>query len=309
MPLPKFDKMKAKAESAMTAMTEQSQAINEMVEKLNTPVDNREEKAANIKIVPRDKIVFHEHNNYSQTSIEKLAETLLRDKVQNIPSGYYDEEKDVYVVENGERRTRAIDYLIGKFNSENVDRDSEEYRLYEKNIKAWENGYAFNVVEKLVEGASRIDEIKSLLRLEDANLEARNNPEERATHIQKRIELLKEYNDLVDQGKHINIPEAIAETFGISERQAFKYAAVSNGLIPELQEEFREKNINLNSAASLASLPEETQRLIVQVMRAGNQDLDIAEIKKIQEELERQKAESERFILEKEEIIRLLSEE
>lgn len=305
MPLPKFDKIKKEGTLATEA---QSQSIADMMGKLNEPLSS--EKAVNVKIIPRSKIVFHANNDYTQDNIEKLADSILKLKLQNIPSGYYDEEQDVYVIENGERRTRALDLLIATYTSPDADTESRNFKLYCANVKRFEQGYPFNLMERreAERPLSRLDEVVSQLRLEDANLEARFDADERAMHIQKRIELLREYNALVGEEEQINIPEDIAESFSITKRQAFKYTAVATNLIPELQDEFQKKNINLNSASSMASLPEEMQYLILKMIQSGEK-VNLNETKEIQEKLERLQQEKDCMLQEKENQIAALKEE
>lgn len=308
MALPKFDAIKMNV-SKTSIPDPQSRSVADMAKILNTE-SQKEEKAVNVKIIPRAKIVFSETNDYSQDNIEKLAHSILHFKLQNIPSGYYDEDRDVYVIENGERRTRAIDMLVETYSSPEVDIESREYQLYQANVKPFEKGYPFNLIERREDDQplTRLDEVMSQLRLEDANLEARFDSDERAMHIQKRIELLREYNELVGLEEQINIPEDIAGSFDITKRQAFKYTAVATGLIPELQEEFQKKSINLNDASSMAALPEESQRLILSLIQSGEK-VDLNETKKIQEEMDRLKKETARMLEEKEAQILALTEE
>lgn len=304
MPVPKFNKMRTLTENKEVPAAEIG-SVPILMEQLKQA---GEPDILSVKIVPRAKIKFHEENQYSQIDIEKLGQSILSYGLLNIPSGYYDEEMDVYVVENGERRTRALDWLIQTY-AGNTDESQKEIQLYKKYVKKYEGGYPFHLSERLSadEPSTRIDELRSLLRLEDANLEARDDAEERASHIQRRMQLLKEYNELVGDEEKYNIPQQISKDFGISERQAFKYTATT-ALLPELQEEFLKKNISLNDAAAFSGLSEEMQRSVLELIRAG-ETVEPAEMKKVQEEMDRIKEESGRMLKEKEDAIKKLTEE
>lgn len=265
---------------------EQVQSLVGRLDKL----DEEPEPIINVKCVRRDKLRFNHRNDYSQNDIESLAASILVYKLQNIPSGYYDEETETYVLENGERRTRALDYLLKKF-KDYPDKDSTEYKLYEQNVEKYEKGYPFNLNDVRESGVERteLDEIDADIRIMDCNIENRNDQAERLQHIEKRKNLLKRKKELT--GKKININKEISKSLGISERQVQKYDAVSS-LIPELKAIFEAKDISLNDGAYYATLPDTDQSRIVDLLRAGETG-SAKEIQGLNEELKRVELEKE----------------
>lgn len=247
-----------------------------------------------IKQVPRKKIVFNKENDYGQEEIESLGNSILRYKLQNIPSGYYDEELDQYILQNGERRTRALDYLLEKYRDcPETEKSTEEYKLYEKNVKLYEKGYPFNINENIedTEALSEVEKIDYQLRLIDCNTEHRNDQAERARHIQEKKELLEKRKMLTGASDTININKEIAKSEGISERQVQKYNAVAT-LIPELKELFDSRQLSLNDGAYYANLPEVDQQRIVELLQVG--ELGSAkEIQALNEKLKEKEAEIE----------------
>ncbi|MFR5450694.1 MAG: hypothetical protein ACLTIG_04700 [Roseburia hominis] len=81
-----------------------------------------------------------------------MADTILRFGLIHNLEVLYEEETDSYVIESGERRTRALDYLIAKFGDgrENAETDAAEYKMYLKNVKQYaDEGYPCNVKRRL----------------------------------------------------------------------------------------------------------------------------------------------------------------
>ena len=226
-------------------------------------------KAVNVKLVPREKLIFNKSNDYEQKDIESLAASILMIGLQNFPSGYYNEDLDQYILENGERRTRALDFLIAKY-KDSVDFENRDYQLYVKNVKRYERGYPLYVNSVLEAGEefTELEEIDHRLILIDCNVENRNNPDERLRHIQEKKELLERRKALTGTTENIN--RTIAQSEGITERQVQKYNAVAT-LVPELQELFKEKEITLNDGEFYSSLTTEDQLRIVDLIRSGEQ--------------------------------------
>lgn len=120
--------------------------------KLRQIENERGEKAFNFHLVPREKLVFNKDNAYPMEMIEQLADTILRFGLIHNLEVLYEEETDSYVIESGERRTRALDYLIAKFGDgrENAETDAAEYKMYLKNVKQYaDEGYPCNVKRRL----------------------------------------------------------------------------------------------------------------------------------------------------------------
>lgn len=226
-----------------------------------------------LKYIPRKKISFHEKNDYQQEEIEQLAESILNYGLIHPMEAYYDEEKDLYVLESGERRTRAIDLLLERYLNTDCDRESMEYNFFSKHVKGFANGYPLNVVRPTFTESgemTELEKINSLLRLDEANLQVRNvDPLSRAAYLKRRKELLQKRNELLPQSSRVNVNQVLAEHSNLSERTVMKYTAIAEKLIPELQEEFQKNNITLNEGSRYAQLTEEEQQYILQLVQNG----------------------------------------
>lgn len=223
-----------------------------------------------IKYIPRKKIIFNEKNDYNQEEIEKLAESILNYGLIHVMEAYYDEENDLYILESGERRTRAIDLLLDKFLNTEPD-DSYEYQCFLKNVKEFANGYPLNVKHLEMENGvlTELEQINSQLRLDEANQQIRSeDPLQKAKALERRKKLLQRKKELLPNEK-MNILNTLAEQTGMTKRSVMKYTAIAEKLIPELQEEFKKSNISLNEGSAYAQLTEEEQNYILQLIRNG----------------------------------------
>jgi hypothetical protein len=256
--------------------------LKEIVGKINEKKSN---VPFNLKIIPRNKIIFNDKNDYEQVDIERLAEGILHFGLIHNLEGYYDEDQDLYVIESGERRTRAIDFLLNKY-SNFEDKDSQEYKDFLDNVKGYESGYPINVKRKRYteEGAlSQLDEIDSEIRLMDANEEVRpTNPQDKYKRVRRRAELLEKRNALLPYKERINVNKEIGDKLGMTERQVQKYKNIDL-LIPELKEEFLRNNISLADGANYSSLTEEEQQNILRLIQEGKK-VSADDIKKLKHE-------------------------
>lgn len=275
--------------------------FTKMIEEL----ENTNYRAFDSKLIPRTKILLNDKNSYDQEKIESLAKTILYHRLQHNLSVIYDLESDTYTLESGERRCRAIDLLLEKFKDFNItDESSEEeikeYNLYVKNVKMFEKGYPVNVQRK--SGDDEDDEIESEIRLIIANEEVRDhNPSKTLEHINRLHELYSKKNEGVSSTEKINVNKTIADKLNVSDRQVMNYKKLNN-LIPELQEAFKENNITITEGTNYASLDEEEQKQIAEMVLDGKSK---AEIKKLTEELTKANKEAK----EKEKVITDLIEE
>lgn len=223
-----------------------------------------------IKFIPREKIIFNKKNDYNQEEIEKLSESILNYGLIHVMEAYYDEENDFYILESGERRTRAIDLLLDKFSSREPD-DSYEYQCFLKNVNEFANGYPLNVKYLEMKNGilTELEEINSQLRLDEANQQIRSeDPLQKAKALERRKKLLQRKKELLPKEK-MNILNTLAEQTGMTKRSVMKYTAIAEKLIPELQEEFKKSNISLNEGSAYAQLTEEEQNYILQLIRNG----------------------------------------
>lgn len=249
--------------------------------KLVSKLENKIPKAMDVKYVPPNKINFHTDNKYPQDEIEKLADSILHNRLINPLEALYDIDEDKYTLESGERRFRALTLLIDKY-KDWPDQESYEYKLYYNHVKAFEvYGYPVNVV--LPKGELKEeDDIDSRIRVRIANEEQREfNAKRRAEAISELENLYKRKNEiLAEKGeKQINVNDQISKDYNLNPRSVMYYKKTAN-LIPELQEEFGKDNLTLIESANIASLSEENQMQIFELIKAGKSKKEINELTK-----------------------------
>lgn len=222
----------------------------------------------NFKRIPREKIIFNENNDFSMENIEELANSLLKNGLEHNLTGHYDDDRDIYILESGERRIRALDLLNSKFGSvarinELPESEQENFILFRSNIlPLLTDGIPFKVnsfsKEHNDENGNRLDEIRSELRKYATNLDVRQfTPKERSEYISKVKKLLEEEASLL--GKNKVTKDEIADAIGISRRQLHKYELLDS-LIPRFKELFENKKLRIEVASSLSGLTEEEQQ-------------------------------------------------
>ena len=224
----------------------------------------------NFKRIPREKIIFNENNDFSMENIEELANSLLKNGLEHNLTGHYDDDRDLYILESGERRIRALDLLNSKFGSvtrinELPESEQENFILFRSNIlPLLAEGIPFKVnsfsKEHNDENGNRLDEIRSELRKYAANLDVRQfTPKERSEYISKVKKLLEEEASLL--GKNKVTKDEIADAIGISRRQLHKYELLDS-LIPRFKELFENKKLRIEAVSTLSGLTEEEQQTI-----------------------------------------------
>ena len=224
----------------------------------------------NFKRIPREKIIFNENNDFSMENIEELANSLLKNGLEHNLTGHYDDDRDLYILESGERRIRALDLLNSKFGSvtrinELPESEQENFILFRSNIlPLLVEGIPFKVnsfsKEHNDENGNRLDEIRSELRKYATNLDVRQfTPKERSEYISKVKKLLEEEASLL--GKNKVTKDEIADAIGISRRQLHKYELLDS-LIPRFKELFENKKLRIEAVSTLSGLTEEEQQSI-----------------------------------------------
>lgn len=224
----------------------------------------------NFKRIPREKIIFNENNDFSMENIEELANSLLKNGLEHNLTGHYDDDRDLYILESGERRIRALDLLNSKFGSvtrinELPESEQENFILFRSNIlPLLAEGIPFKVnsfsKEHNDENGNRLDEIRSELRKYATNLDVRQfTPKERSEYISKVKKLLEEEASLL--GKNKVTKDEIADAIGISRRQLHKYELLDS-LIPRFKELFENKKLRIEAVSTLSGLTEEEQQAI-----------------------------------------------
>lgn len=253
--------------------------VQELVEKIDTPANT----AFNFKFVKRSKMVFHESNDYPMESVEELADSILNYGLIHNIEVFYDIEKDQYIIDSGEQRTRAIDCLIEKYQNYE-DTESDEYQKYLKNVKQFEQGYPCNVKtqshnESLNEKESEVlDQIDTEIRLIIANELGRGKDTVRTKkHIDRLNELYSKRNATLKRTEKINVNKEIAKQLNITDKQVKIYKDI-NKLIPELRAKFEENQISLNDGANYSKLSEDEQRQILTLIENGENKKEITRL-------------------------------
>lgn len=245
---------------------EEATEVEKIVTKLEEPSVSM---PFNFKFIARDQIEFNSNNSFEQKDIDKLADSILHLGLIHNLEATYDEEKDKYILDSGERRTRALDLLFERFSEENIQNEPDNLiALFNKNISGFKKGYPVNV-KRVSEETSKLDMIDAELRLIAANIEVRDDDSiKRLENISKYKSLLQQKNVLLPADSQININAYIAEKEEISERQVRKYNNVLS-LIPELQELFKTGDVTLSDSPSLAKLTESEQLEIANLIASG----------------------------------------
>ena len=300
----------------------QKTPVTQLLEKIDKP-KNDYKKAFDFKMVPRKKLVFHRENDFPMEAIEQRAADILEAGLIHNLEALYDEEQDVYIIESGEKRTRAIDLLIERFRSYDGDPDNPDYKKYLRHVKQFEvEGLPVNVkyydpteygLEEGTDEAEELRQIESKIRVNRANLDVQAlEPSFIRKKIEENSELYARRNSLLKRESKVNVNKAIAEEMNISERQVQKYKAISK-LIPELQQLFDERGITVNEGAKYAMLDEVEQRQILELITSGADKKEIGalqeKLSQMQKEIDVNRKETEELEKQKQEAFKALEDE
>ncbi|KFX54135.1 ParB/RepB/Spo0J family partition protein [Clostridium botulinum] len=152
---------------------------------------------------------------------------------------------------------------------------------------------------------SEKDALKDKLLLIITNSTARELTDyEKTVQAEKLKELLTEYK------KQEKIPgrvrEIVADILNTSSSQIARMEGITNNLIPEFKEEFKEAKVNISAAHELSTLLEETQQVVFEEFKDKGQ-LSIKDVRAKKEELKRESVRSNDKHIEKskEEVVNL----
>lgn len=268
-------------EESVTGIENRAQQLVENIEKakINTAFEG--------KMIPRSKLVFNKNNDYPIEAVEKVANSILREGLAYNLVVFYDEDTDTYIIDAGEQRTRAFDYLVEKY-QDFEDKESLEYKQYLLNVaplitsglpcKVCYGSSKLDLYGELAGDAQReLDEIDSKLRIKVTNeIKRDDDPVRKKQALDEIISLRQRKNEILGVKKKLTNKE-IGKEFDISERMVQKYKAIDK-LIPELQELFRERGITLADGANYANLNEDEQRQILEMIKSGGDKKEIEEL-------------------------------
>lgn len=296
--------------NAINAQTEtKPEVLTSTVENSNTSVvgtiakkldEVKERPIFDVHMIPRKKIRENLKNHYPKVKMESLEESILNFGLQQNLLVIYLLEEDMYVIEAGHRRCAALDNLIQKYSSWIGDNEDKNYKKYLQNVSAYEKGYPCKVSARINEtiiydtqenDLDLVDEavIDSEIRVIITNEEVRDtDPAVRSQNVMRLADLYERKNIGKSRKDMINVNSQIAKDLGISERQVINYKSITH-LIPELQEEFKNRNISLKEGSGYSKLNEEEQRLILNLLHSGEKiNLDeLSTMKKEKEILEK----------------------
>lgn len=219
--------------------------------KLSEAVEKEQKTVERTEIIPIDAIVMNKDNIFSSSdtdeSIAALAKNIEENGLlHNIVVAETDNNK--YLLISGERRTKAMKYL---------GRDK---------IKA--------TVRK------NLSEFEVLKMLFFANSETREySTEEKIGIIENFQKKLDKYENRADKEAVKRFREYISQAFKVNERQASKLITITEELTGALKLFLFSDIIDINTAASLAQLPEEYQLYAASIIRDSSQD-DAADSRK-----------------------------
>lgn len=206
--------------------------------------DKKEEEETNF--IPINSIVFNDDNVFniddSDESIAELAQNIEENGLlHNIV--VVEIKDNQYLLISGERRTKAMKYL-GK-----------------ETIKA-----------TIRKDLSDLEVLKMLFFA---------NSETREYTIEEKIKIIKSFTEKLEKFENTDEKEAaqkfrqyVAQAFNVSERQAYKLISISSELIEPLKTLLFDGVIGLNTAASLAQLPEEYQDYAIKIVDAASKNGD-----------------------------------
>lgn len=203
------------------------------------------------KIIPYDEIETNILNDYPITDIEDLAKSIKKSGLIQ-PLGVIlnknDEDKShkKYRLYNGERRYTAIGLIL---------KEEPNHPAFKKGIPCMVENKDLSPIE---------EEIKLIL----ANKQRDTTEEFRRKKAERLVELYRKIEE--ETGEKFNITKKVAEDLQIGERQARRYTSLEK-LIPELKDAFDSAKFNLENAANIANMDEESQKAILALIQANQQ--------------------------------------
>lgn len=220
-------------------------AVNRLKE-LNETIKNDNKKEEITNFIPIDSIVFNNDNVFniddSDESIAELAQNIEENGLlHNIV--VVETKDNKYLLISGERRTKAMKYLGRETIKATIRKD--------------------------------LSDLEVLKMLFFANSETREYT------IEEKIKIIKSFTEKLEKYENTNEKEAaqkfrqyVAQAFNVSERQAYRLIAISSELIEPLKALLFDDVIGINTAASLAQLPEEYQDYAIKIVDAASKNGD-----------------------------------
>lgn len=237
-----------------------------------------------IKITKLIKSPFNKFDEYKDSKHEKWLE--IKNSIQEYgvlnPFKVILNEQGSYEVLAGWNRTQMIKELI----SEGNEKFLEGVPCY-----------------VLPTNTSEIDQ--QIIAEIDNTGEGHTDPQEVRESIARLAILYQQKNE--QEGTNKSIVKQISQDTGLGERQVQRYNSINKKMIPALQDYFDNKQINIENGSKIADLPEEGQKLILNILEQSdsNKKISADEIKIVKEQSQKLKEE----LREKEELTKKLEEQ
>lgn len=216
------------------------------LEELNETIKNDNKKEEITNFIPINSIVFNDDNVFniddSDESIAELAQNIEENGLlHNIV--VVETKDNQYLLISGERRTKAMKHLGRETIKATIRKD--------------------------------LSDLEVLKMLFFANSETREYT------IEEKVKIIKSFTEKLEKFENTDEKEAaqkfrqyVAQAFNMSERQAYKLISISSELIEPLKALLFDDVIGINTAASLAQLPEEYQDYAIKIVDAASKNGD-----------------------------------
>lgn len=259
MPKPKLNLKNVSIALNTQSSPEADSRISSTLEQLQQPSRN----IFRIGNIPLDKIRRNTKNEYPIIELDKLQQSILTFGLIEPLSVHFISEEDMYELESGERRFTAIQNLINKYTSDDIDKTSAQYQLYRKNVEQ----FLLNGLPCKIENEAH--PLYSEARLIIANNEKRSDDPVFQSKMTSRLaELYTLINAELPENERFSINEKIAEDLNLGTRQVIRNKQFGS-LNPDLQSALiKDKGINEGSRYHVLS-QEAQEQLAKDIQKTG----------------------------------------
>lgn len=246
---------------------------SDRMKKLASLENDNKSTAFQFVLLPKDSIRRNEKNDFPIVEIERLEQSILTFGLLEQLTVYFDEKEEIYVLESGERRFRAICNLIDRFR-DMAPNDSADYKNYKEHVEPFDlNGIPCKV-------ETNTDPLYSEARLIIANIEKRpEDPLFKAKKTTELAELYKKINEKLPPNERISINLQLQEDLGLGPRQVIRNKQFG-GLDPSLQDALI-STVGVNEGAKFHKLTTEEQQFLAKEIEEKGSVPDVETAKKM----------------------------
>lgn len=200
-------------------------------------------------------------NDYPIEELEEMENLLLKYGLLEPFSVHYDEDKDLYMLESGDRRFHALNNLFQRFENTDETASSIDIDLYQNNLHSLYVDGIYCMVEN---GPHDDDSVKARIIVHNET----NRPFDilrTASKINELSEIYFRQNEKLPNGQKINVNEKIAaELKGrYTVRQIIRYKNFDK-LIDELKNIVIEHNMSISEISTYHTLTEQEQEVLAE---------------------------------------------